>query len=232
VAKEQLLEDDDSSNEANSKSEEDTPATLVFKPIVAYLSDPQCNNPIGNDDEWVSNENITFDYPESVDLLKSVDKSFLHMPLPVLIMTSTPVESKEGSVFMIPPSKRSQSLIIIGRDQLRMSVVTDSSSDLEPPQLFHYGRSTHLMMQKMGYNLQHGKGLNFEKGQRGLLQNFVPKGKTTNYYDKTHRGLRMLHLILRFNPKMTNLSRYILPLYLSGNQMLVWGCFSRTSLSM
>ena len=116
VAKEQLLEDDDSSNEANSKSEEDTPATLVFKPIVAYLSDPQCNNPIGIDDKWVSNENNTFDYPESVDLLKSVDKSSLHMPLPVLIMTSTPVKSREGSIFVIPPSKRSQSLIIISRD--------------------------------------------------------------------------------------------------------------------
>jgi len=47
VAKEQLLEDDDSHNEADSESEEDTPATLTFKPIVAYLNDLQCNNPNG-----------------------------------------------------------------------------------------------------------------------------------------------------------------------------------------
>ena len=45
------------------------------------------------------------------------------------------------------------------------------------------------MMQKMGYNLQHGKGLNLRKGQRGLQQNSVPKGKPTNYYNKTHKGL-------------------------------------------
>jgi len=138
VAKEQLLEDDDSGNEADSESEEDTPATLTFKPIVTYLSDPQCNNPIGDDDEWVTNENITFDYPESVDLFKSVDISSPHMPFPVLSMTSTPVESGERSVFVIPPSKRSQSPIIFGRAQLRMSAVTDSSSDSKPLQFFHH----------------------------------------------------------------------------------------------
>jgi len=108
VAKEQLLEDDDSGNEADLESEEDMPATLTFEPIVVYFNDPQCNNPIGDDDEWVINENITFDYFESVDLFKSVGNSSLHMPLPVLSMTSTPVESGEGSVFVIPPSKRSQ----------------------------------------------------------------------------------------------------------------------------
>ena len=41
----------------------------------------------------------------------------------------------------------------------------------------------------MGYNLKHGKGLNFRKGRRGLLRNFVPRGKPANYYDNTRRGL-------------------------------------------
>jgi len=45
-----------------------------------------------------------------------------------------------------------------------MSTVIDSSSDSEPPQFFHYARSMHHMMRKMGYNLQHENGLNFEKG--------------------------------------------------------------------
>jgi len=72
------------------------------------------------------------------------------MPLPMLSMTSTPVESGEGSVFMIPLSKRSQSLIIFGRAQLRMSTVTDLNSDSEPLQFFHYARLAHLMMQKNG----------------------------------------------------------------------------------
>ena len=39
------------------------------------------------------------------------------------------------------------------------------------------------MMRKMGYNLQHGKGLNFRKGRRAFLRNSVPRGKPVNYYD-------------------------------------------------
>ena len=41
----------------------------------------------------------------------------------------------------------------------------------------------------MGYNLQRENGLNFEKGRRDFLRNFVPKGKPANYYDNTRRGL-------------------------------------------
>jgi len=41
----------------------------------------------------------------------------------------------------------------------------------------------------MGYNLQNGKSLNFKKRRRGFLRNFVPRGKPTNYYDNTRRGL-------------------------------------------
>jgi len=45
------------------------------------------------------------------------------------------------------------------------------------------------MMRKMGYSLQHGNSLNFGKGRRDFLRNFVPKEKPANYYDKTCRGL-------------------------------------------
>ena len=75
-----MLEDDDSDNKEDSESEEDTPATFVFKPVVAYFNDPKCNNPIEDDGEWVINENVTFDYPVSVDLFKSVGDTSLHMP--------------------------------------------------------------------------------------------------------------------------------------------------------
>jgi len=106
-----LLEDDDSGNEADSEPEEDTSATFAFKPIVAYLNDPEYNNPIKDDGEWVINENITFDYPVnpvSIDLFKSVDDTSLHMPLSMLSVESTPVENGEVSVFVVPPSKRNQ----------------------------------------------------------------------------------------------------------------------------
>ena len=73
-----MLDDDDSGNEADLESEEDTPATFAFKPIVAYFNDPECNDPNEDDGEWVINENVTFDYPVSVD-----DTS-LHMPLSMI----------------------------------------------------------------------------------------------------------------------------------------------------
>ena len=53
IAKEMLLEDDDSDNEADSESEEDTPATLDFKSKVAYFNNPKFNNLIEDDSEWV-----------------------------------------------------------------------------------------------------------------------------------------------------------------------------------
>jgi len=114
------------------------PATLTFKLIVAYLNDPQCNNLSGEDDKWVINENIIFDYLVSVDLFKFIDNSSLHMPLSMLSMTSTPVERGEGSIFVIPLSKKSKLPTVFGRVQPRMSAVTNSSSDSKPSQIFHY----------------------------------------------------------------------------------------------
>ena len=51
VSNEPLLEDDDSGIEADLESEEDMPTTFACEPIVAYLNDPQCNNPTGDNDE-------------------------------------------------------------------------------------------------------------------------------------------------------------------------------------
>ena len=130
VVKEPLLEDDDSSNEADSESEEDTPTTLTFEPIVAYFNDSKCNNPIEDDCEWVINENVTFDYPVSVD-----DTSLLR-PLSVISVTSTPVESGEGFVLVIPLSKRSQLPIVFSRVQPRMSAVKDWVRTQSPRNFF------------------------------------------------------------------------------------------------
>jgi len=137
----------------------------------------------------VINENITFDYPVSVNLFNSTGDTSLHMPLFMLSVTSMPIENGEGSVFVVPPSKRNQSSIVFGRVQPRMSAVTNSDSNSEPPQFFYYARSVHHMMRRLRYNLQRGNSLHFGRGRRGLLRTFVPKEKPTNYYDKTRRGL-------------------------------------------
>jgi len=81
VAKTLLPKDVDSGNETDSEPEENTPATFDFIPIVAYLNDPECNNPTEDDGEWVINKSITFDYPVSVDLFTFADDTSLHMPL-------------------------------------------------------------------------------------------------------------------------------------------------------
>jgi len=55
-----------------------------MKPIVAYLSDFDCNNLDENDGKWVLNEDVAFDYSSCFeDVFKSVDISSLHMPLPI-----------------------------------------------------------------------------------------------------------------------------------------------------
>ena len=75
-------------------------------------------------------ENVTYNYHVSVDLFKSADDTSLHMPLSMLSMTSTPVENSEGSIFVVPPSKRNQSHYSAGLNleylQLQTRIQTQS----------------------------------------------------------------------------------------------------------
>jgi len=128
-----LPDNDDSCNEADSESEGDTPATLVSESIVACFNNPQCNNPSEDDAELVINDNVTFNYPTSVELLESVINSSLHMPLHKLSMPGTSEECAEAFIFMVPPSKRRQSPIAFGRARLRRFTITDLSSNSKPP---------------------------------------------------------------------------------------------------
>jgi len=83
VPKKLLPDDVNSDNEADSEFEEDTLTTFVLKPIVAYLNDPECNNPAVEKGEWVINEDVAFDYSVSLDgVFNSADSSSLHVPLP------------------------------------------------------------------------------------------------------------------------------------------------------
>ena len=131
---------------------------------------------------------------------------------------------------MVPPSKEGQLPIIFRKAQLRRSTAADSSSDSDTLQFFHYARSAHHMMRKMGYNLQHGKGLNFRKGRRGFLRNFVPRGRLAII---THAGgwdMLHPHRQQRFNPKITNQSHHTLPLLSNGTRTSVWERCSKSSL--
>ena len=55
--------------------------------------------------------------PVSVNLFKSTDDTSLHMLLSMLSVTSAPIENGEGSIFVVPPSKRNQLSIVFDRVQ-------------------------------------------------------------------------------------------------------------------
>ena len=65
----------------------------------------------------------------------------------------------------------------------------ESKSESESPQFTHYEPSILRMMESMGYDLTNSPGLNFGKGRRTLLQSFIPKRKTPDYYHRTRMGL-------------------------------------------
>ena len=98
-----MPDNDDSDNEADLEFEGDMLATLVGEPIVACFNNPQCNTPSEDDDKWMINDNVSFDYLVSIELFESVTDSSLYMPLH---KPSTSVEYTEGSVLVVPPSKR------------------------------------------------------------------------------------------------------------------------------
>jgi len=97
TSKESSSDNDDSGNEADSESKTDMPAILVSEPVIICFNNPQCNTLSEDEGEWVINDNISFDYPVCVELLESVTDSSLHMPLHKPSVSSTSVESIEGS---------------------------------------------------------------------------------------------------------------------------------------
>ena len=106
---------------------------MVGESIIACFNNPQCNTLSEDDDEWVINDNVSFDYPASFKLFEFVMNSSLHMPLHKPSTSGTSVECIEGSVLVFPPSKKGQSPIIFGRAQLQRFTATDSSSDSQTP---------------------------------------------------------------------------------------------------
>jgi len=65
----------------------------------------------------------------------------------------------------------------------------DSESENKFPQFSHYEPNVLRMIENMGYDLTRAPGLNFGKGRKTLLLSFIPKGKASNYYHQTRRGL-------------------------------------------
>ena len=78
-------------------------------PIVAYLDDLGCKDPAENDGKWVINNNIAFDYSLYFDDVPNfVDTSSLHMPMSTSMTACMHIKDDDGSLFIIPSSKRDQ----------------------------------------------------------------------------------------------------------------------------
>ena len=128
ATEEPLLNEPDSSNEADSELENNAPVTFVSKPIVSYLCDSTCNNDTAEDDsEWVLNEDVTFDYSYYLDISETTYPNSLHMPISIMMKACTYIEDGDRAIFIISPSQEDQSSIIFGRihSQISISVVSD-----------------------------------------------------------------------------------------------------------
>ena len=113
----------------------------------------------------------------------------LHVLIKSSLKTYQDVGDAQESVFMVLTRHKGQKLILFGRIKSELMSHKDSESENESPQFYHYEPNVLRIMESMGYDLTNGPGLNFGKGRRTLLQSFIPKGKTTDYYNRTRRGL-------------------------------------------
>ena len=98
-------------------------------------------------------------------------------------------EDAEGVVFVVPSWEEGRSPTIFGKARRVYPTTLESDNGSDPPKFHYYDPNGKRIMKKMGYNLQSGKGLNFDKGRRVPLTHFVPKGKPESYYHQTRRGL-------------------------------------------
>ena len=103
---------------------------------------------------------------------------------------------------------------------------------LKPPQFFHYAGQHTLWCKKWDTICTMGKVWTSKKDDMIFYEISCQKGSQQTTMIKHTWGWDTLHPLFCFNPKTTNLSCHIPPLHLSGIQMLVRGCSSRTSPSI
>ena len=163
-------------------------------------------NNLSNDvGEWYINEELDLAYfsgsaSDSVPSDSSTDvdddpwsaidaPTSLHVPVRSSLMVYQGVNDAQGSLFMVLERRKGQKSILFERVKARSMTQESSESDDEFAQFSHYEPNILRMMESMGYDLTRGPGLNFGNGRRTLLRSFVPKRKTPDYYNRTHRGL-------------------------------------------
>jgi len=153
----------DDGNEADSECE---PVMATDNPLVIYLDDIPCNSDtVDDDDEWVINENASFEYPVCVENTNDLfNTGTFHLPILTSMETCLSIEDERKAIYIIPSRGKDQSPIIFGKARQKYPTVLESDKDSDAPQFHHYNPNGVHIMKKMGYDVQKGQGLNFDKG--------------------------------------------------------------------
>ena len=154
-----------------------------LNPLVTSINKLDVNNTVDDVGEWYINEELNLAYffvftSDSVpsDASTEVDNdpwsamdALLHVPMKSSLKTYQDVSDVQELVFMIPARRKGQKLILFGRIKSELMSHKDSESKNESPQFSHYEPSVLRMIERMGYDLTNGPGLNFGKERRTLL---------------------------------------------------------------
>ena len=165
--KQPLPDNVDSGNEADSKSEKDTPTTFSMEPIIAYLYDLNCN--------------ILSKMRASGSLMKMlflITLYVLRMYLNLLKLVSCTclyLSRKQHACIQRTMKGSSLSLLQKGTNHRLYSVEVkleprhpENQTTAWNPYNFFITRGQHRMIKRMGYSLNRGDGLDWVKGGASL----------------------------------------------------------------
>jgi len=111
-------------------------------------------------------------------------------------MVHEKISDARKALFEVLVKQKGQKPILFERIESEPIAYKSSGGGSESPLFFHYGKKSRHMMERMGYNLTKGSGLNFDKGKRALLRSFVPKGKDPDHYHQTWRELDYVSILV------------------------------------
>jgi len=209
-----------------------------LNPLVMSINKLDVNNNADDVAEWYINEKLDLTYfsvfasdSVSSDTSTDVDNdpwsamdalTSLHVPMKSSLKTYQDVGDVQESVFMIPARRKGQKSILFGRIKSELMSREDLESENESPQFSHYEPNVLRRMERMGYDLTNGPGLNFSIERRILLRSSFRKGRHRTITIKLAGVWAMCQLQFHQPPSLK--SHYTIIIHLAlyrGSRMLV-----------
>ena len=88
----------------------------------------------------------------------------LRAPIKSSLMVREKIGNAREYFFELSAKRKGQKPILFGRIESEPIACESLGGGSESPQFFHYGQKSRHMMERMGYDLTKGSGLNFGKG--------------------------------------------------------------------